>query len=114
MKSKRCYHILVFLIILIIVYFLIIVEWVIEWVPGAKSTKSGSPHWCLEMVIGPFFGRQGKNFEMMWRKMSQKLRSHIVKGVLAAKQRGLSIYCRDKTWVKRLVIQALQQRILKS
>jgi len=61
---------------------------------GAKCSKSISPHWQIEMVIGPF-DVGGKQFKQDWRKASRKLSRRIVYGISLANSMNMNIYFRD-------------------
>jgi len=72
---------------------------------GAKSTKAGSPHYQIELIIGPFFGEDtAKEFRNQWRKGARMKLSRIHHGVKAAKERdGTIIYCRDIDFIRNVM-----------
>ncbi|MBL4664428.1 MAG: hypothetical protein JKY23_00475 [Nitrospinaceae bacterium] len=64
---------------------------------GAKSTRSGAPHWRMRMVIGPMF-RGADAFHAQWRDESRKLTCRLAQGCLKAltyRRDGLCVWADD-------------------
>lgn len=73
------------------------------WKVGSKATKPIAPHWCLELILGPFHGRAGLDFKAGWRKGARRFKRRVCYGITQAFKSGINVYCRDKNLIKELV-----------
>lgn len=79
---------------------------------GPKGTRSGAPHWRIELIVGPFY-RGAKQFKKEWRLQSRKLVPRIVHGVAKAchfQDRGLRVWARDPVWVESMFKDPAKKR----
>jgi hypothetical protein len=77
---------------------------------GLKSTRSGSPHWRLRIVIGPFM-KGSRGFHAQWRRESRKLKCRLIQGllkVLSYKREGLSIWSDDPDDLIRMCLHHIR------
>jgi hypothetical protein len=65
---------------------------------GSKGTRSGAPHWRLEMIVGPFFSF-GRTFKHTWRRKSRGLDGRVIFGRTWAKKMHRRLWARDPQWV---------------
>lgn len=73
------------------------------WKVGSKATKPIAPHWCLEMVLGPFENGQGDAFKQMWRKGARRFARRVRYGVDQARRRGVRVYCRTPAMIRNIL-----------
>jgi hypothetical protein len=73
------------------------------WKVGSKATKSIAPHWCVELVMGPFPCGKGVEFKKTWRRSSRRFIRRVRQGVQMAVNANIPIYCRDVQFVKTIL-----------
>lgn len=74
---------------------------------GSKITKAGSPHWNVEITIGPFYSGGAYACKMSWRDGYRKLIRRLTGGVKLASQCGLNMYFRDEA-TKEMVLELIK------
>jgi len=73
------------------------------WKIGSKATRPIAPHWKLELILGPFNNGQGEAFKQAWRRGARRFRRRVKFGVEHASAHGLTIYCREKQLIRKII-----------